>query len=200
MKYFKKFFKNIHINQFIKVLTLSDFFIWSGFGLINPILAIFVAEQIRGGNIEVAGFASAIYLGTKSVLQIPIARFLDLKKGEKDDFRILMTGTFVVGVTPFFYLLASFPWHIYIIQAVYGIGNALSFTAWDAIFTRHIDKNKVAYEWSVYYTLTDLGTAVAAGVGGVIAQTLGFRPLFLLVGIITSTGAFFLLALAKRIK
>lgn len=192
--------KKIHINDVIKVLTLSDLLIWSGIGLVSPIFAVFVTDQIKGGSVEVAGLASAIYFGSKSLLQLPIARLLDIKRGEQDDYKVLLAGSIIIGVSPFFYLVASLPWHIYIIQAFYGIGCALAFASWDAIFTRHVDKDHIAFEWSAYYTINDIGSAIAAGLGGWVADALGFRPLFLLVGIVASIGALINLILGKILK
>jgi len=37
------------INHVIKTLIISDFFINSGFALLAPIFAIFIADQITGG-------------------------------------------------------------------------------------------------------------------------------------------------------
>lgn len=195
----RKFFRDVHLNRVIKILTLSDLLIWSGFGLMNPIFAVFATEQIIDGNLEVAGFAASIYLAIKSILQIPVARYIDLKKGERDDFMFLLLGSILMAVTPFLYIFASYAVHIYIIQAIFGVGSAFAFAAWDAIFTRHLDKNEVAFEWSVYYTVIDVGGAITAGAGGIMATHLGFQPLFLTVGIITTIGALLLVGAARQI-
>ncbi|MCK5027723.1 MAG: hypothetical protein KAS07_04860, partial [Candidatus Pacebacteria bacterium] len=78
------------INPVIKFLTVADILIIGGFGLISPIFAIFVLGSIKGGNIEVAGTAVALYLLAKSVVQIPTASIVDRIKGEIDDFWLLL--------------------------------------------------------------------------------------------------------------
>jgi len=45
----------------------------SGWGLINPILAVFISEQVVGGGVELAGMAATVYFVVKSVVQIPVA-------------------------------------------------------------------------------------------------------------------------------
>lgn len=194
----RNFWQGIHINRVIRILTFSDLLIWSGFGLVAPVFAIFAAERIQGGSLEVAGFAAAVYLGAKSLFQIPIARGIDLRRGERDDYRVLYWGALIVGLVPFGYLLVSQPAHLYIIQAIYGLGNAAVFVSWDAIFTRHLDKGEVALEWSIYYTLVDLGGAVAAALGGIIAQIVGFDQLFFLAGVLSLSGALSLFWLMRR--
>jgi len=49
------------INKVIKVLVLSDLALLFGWGLITPILAIFITESIKGGDARVAGVAVGIY-------------------------------------------------------------------------------------------------------------------------------------------
>ena len=48
----------------IKLLMISDIFLVTGFGLIDPILAIFIKENLIGGSIFAAGFASTLFLVT----------------------------------------------------------------------------------------------------------------------------------------
>ena len=188
------------MNKVIRVLIISDFFIWSGFGLLGPVFAVFITEQIKGGGLEVIGFASSIYLICKSVLQIPIARFLDMCRGERDDFGAMLAGSFVMSVIPFLYLGISRPWELYVIEAFYGIGAALAYTSWEAIFTRHVDKDDVALEWSMYNTVTDVGGAVTASAGGLIAQAFGFHALFMTTGVVMCFGALLLITVAHAFK
>lgn len=182
----------IKINNLIKFLTFSDILIITGWGLINPIFAIFVTRQIKGGGLELIGLASAIYYILRSVLQIPFARYIDKKKGEIDDFVIMATGSFLIAMVPFCYIFATTNIHIILLQALYGLGSAMALPGWLAIFTRHIDRNKEAEEWAFYNAMVGLGAALAGALGGFLAETFGFRFLFLLVGIICSFGSSFL--------
>lgn len=74
------------INPVIRFLMLSDTVIVGASGLLGPIFAIFIEGYIKGGNEAVAGMAAGIYLFSRSILQVPIAHFLDKTRGEKDDF------------------------------------------------------------------------------------------------------------------
>jgi len=77
------------INNLIKILTFSDVVIISGWGLTNPLFAVYVTQQIKGGNLELVGLATAIYWITRSLLQLPFAKLIDLVKGEIDDFMLM---------------------------------------------------------------------------------------------------------------
>ena len=170
-------FLKIESNWVIKTLTISDIFILSGFGLISPIFAVFITDQIEDGSVEVAGLAAMIYLLTKSLGQLPFAQIIDKIRGEKDDFWSMFIGSIATSLVPLFYLFARKPIHVYSIQFFYGLAQALTFPSWMAIFTRHVDARREGTEWGIYYTLTDLSGAGAAAIGGLIANYFGFAPL-----------------------
>ena len=130
------------VNHVIRTLVLSDFFVNAGFSIFAPVFAVFVTKQISGGSLEVIGFAAAIFQIFKVCFQIPVARILDRNHGEMDDFYSMIFGSIIISLVPFMYLFASESVHIYIIQAIYGIGAAFSIPPWYAIFSRHMDKMK----------------------------------------------------------
>lgn len=171
------------INRFIWILIWSALLLTFGFGLITPIFAVFLTGQIQGGSLAMVGVAEMIYLGTKSIFQMPISLVLDKTPGEKIDFYCMFLGGFLITLVPFLYLFVEFPWQVYLLQFIHGAGAALDWPAWMGLFTRHIDENRESFEWSLQTTLEGAGMAAAAAIGGFIADALGFKPVFLLVGI-----------------
>ena len=99
------------INKVIKILVVSDFFLNSAWGLLAPIFALFIVQNITFGNTaqaaKVAGFSTLCYWAVKSFLQIPIAKYLDKNHGEKDDFLFIVLGTFLTGLVPIGYFFSS---------------------------------------------------------------------------------------------
>jgi len=188
------------INNLIKILTFSDVVIISGWGLTNPLFAVYVTQQIKGGNLELVGLATAIYWITRSLLQLPFAKLIDLVKGEIDDFMLMATGSFLMSLIPFLYAFAVTNIHILLLQGLLGFASAMVSPGWLAIFTRHIDKNKESFEWSLQTTLGELGMAGAAVVGGLLADRLGFKPVFLLVGIFSALTFLLLFIFYQKIK
>ena len=164
----------------------------SGWGLVNPIIAVFFTEQVEGGNVALAGLASTVYFLVKSIVQIPVARFIDLKRGEWDDYWTMIIGSLIISMSAFLYLFVRLPWQVIAVQAIYGVGGALSYPSWLAIFTRHIDKREEGFEWSFYYTATDLGAALTAGLGGLLASSFGYNLVFVIVGLASLAGTAFL--------
>jgi len=49
------------LNKIVKKLVLTDFIFLFGWGLVSPILAIFIVDNIRGGDAGVVGIAVGIF-------------------------------------------------------------------------------------------------------------------------------------------
>ena len=188
------------INHVVKTLVLSDFFINAGFSVFAPVFAIFVTKQVEGGSLAVVGFAAAIFQIFKSGLQIPIAKYLDKNHGEYDDFYSMILGTSLVALVPFLYLFATKTTHIYMIQALYGIGASFAIPPWYAIFSRHLDKLQENVEWSLDSIAIGIGAAASAALGGLLAERFGFQFVFLLGGMFAIYGAIQQVKIFKDLK
>ena len=110
------------MNKIIKILIFSDVALLSGFGFVIPIFAIFLVDKIQGGNIEVVGYAAAIYWIVNSLTVIPFARYLDKNRGEKDDLWFVVIGNVLAAISVIGYIFSYLPWHIYLLQAMYALG------------------------------------------------------------------------------
>lgn len=188
------------INPTIRFLILSDTIFVGAVGLLSPIFALFIEGFIEGGNEAVAGIAAGVYLISKSILQIPMAHLIDKIRGEKDDFWFLFIFSILAALIPLFYLVIHTPFQLYLIQFILGFFTAFTYPSYMAIFTRHIDKNKEGTEWSIYFTLTDVSSAILAIVGGYIALSIGFPKLITLVVVFSILGVLLLLPIKPYIK
>ncbi len=186
-------------NRIIKILIFSDFVIYSAWGLLAPIFAVFLLESIRGGDASVAGLASGIYWVTKSLLQVPVGKILDKIKGERDDYYVLTLGTFLASLVPLGYLISSEPWHIYALQVFYAFAMAMVIPPWGGLFTRHIDKGREAETWGFESSLLGLGVGLAGMAGGFIAKAIGFEVIFIAVSMFGIIGGSLLLFVRKEI-
>jgi MFS family permease len=190
------------INKVIKVIIVYDFFLNSAWGLLAPIFAIFIVRNITVGDplvgARVAGFASLIYWMTKSLLQIPIGKYLDRNHGEKDDLWFAVTGTFLAGLVPLGYLISTQPWHIYLCQVLYAVGMSMVIPSAYSIFVRHIDKGKEAFEWGTDSTFLGFGVGVTGALGGVISSIFGFRVILIVASFLTILSASLMLLIRKE--
>lgn len=185
------------MNKKLFLLILSDILILSSFGLIAPILAIFIKEDLIGGSIVTAGLATTIFLAVKSVIQLPLSKYFIDKNKHKT--RLLILGTLLIITVPFIYILAKTVYVIFIAQAVYGLGAAFAYPTWFSLFTTYMDKKHRGFEYAIWSTGVGVGTALAAFLGAEIANIIGFKYLFFIVGLIAFLG-FLLLIILDRIE
>jgi MFS family permease len=186
-------------NKIIKTLIITDFVVYSGWGLLAPVFAVFILDSIEGGNAQVAGTAAGIYWVTKSLIQIPIGKFLDRNRGEKDDYWFMVIGSFFASLTPLFFIFAAQPWHIYGLEVFYAICMAMVIPSWGGIFMRHADKGREAETWGFESSLLGIGMGVAGVLGGFIANTVGFTLLFVAVSAFGILGSLLMLVIKKDI-
>ena len=182
------------MNRTLKLLMISDVFVFTGFGLIAPILSIFIKDNLLGGSILSAGIASAIFLITHSILQI----FFAYKFNPKDRLWMLHLGTALIAIVPFGYIFATHIYHIYLIQFIYGLGASFAYPSWYSLFTVHLEKGKKGFQWSIYNSSVGIGTALTAAAGAWLAEKVSFELVFILTGIISVVGLVILFWLDKR--
>jgi len=151
----------IKVNKIIRYLLVSDFIFYSGWGLILPAFAVFVTQNVKGGSIMAVGIAEAVYLIANSILRMICGIYLDNQPTEKSDYFFMVAGLFLASLVPFGYMIVDNIWGIYLLEAIRGIGLAMSTAGWSAIFTRHIDKGWEATEWSISSMSVGIGAAVA---------------------------------------
>lgn len=192
-------FSNIGLNKVIKILIASDFLLQSGWGLIGPIFAIFLTKQIVGGNLVSVGLIAATYWITKSAIQPFIAYYMDSKKGESDDFKFLVRGMYIANLIPLGYFFATHIWQIFFLEFIRGIAMACVIPSWSAIFTRHIKKGWEAFSWSIESTSLGFAAGISAAFGGIIANFLGFKMVFVLVTIFGLISASLLFLIKNQI-
>lgn len=189
----------IGINKVVRTLIFSDILLQSGWGLIGPIFAIFLTKQIQGGNLKMVGLIAATYWIVKSVVQPFIAHHLDKNHGEKDDLVILFGGMIVANCIPFGYIFSTQPWHIFLLEAIRGVAMAGVVPTWSGIFTRHIDKGREAFSWSLESTGLGFAAGFAGAVGGILASLVSFKIVFMLVGIFGLASSLVLLLIRRHI-
>ncbi|MFA6132098.1 MAG: MFS transporter [Patescibacteria group bacterium] len=184
----------------IRFLIISDVVFISAKGLLGPVFALFIENYIVGANAMVVGIAATVFLLSKSLLQVPFAHLMDKIKGERDDFLIMFIGTFFSAIIPLAFLFIHTPFQLYVVEFLLGVGAAMAFPSFMAIFTRHISEERVGVEWGIYFMLTDLGSALAATIGGVLVMTMGFPTLIIGLTVVGIIGALLLLPIKRRLR
>ena len=184
------------VDKVVGVLVLSDVLITGSFGLIAPLFAIFISQDIVGASLEVIAIFTAIYLLTKSLFQLVTTELIQKIKGEKDEFYFDFIGAFAASMVYLVFPLINAVPELYVAAFILGISAALTYPSWSALFNHHIKDTKV---WGMYYTVLDCVLALTAIIGAMIATALGFDYLFLIIGSLGVVGSFILLIIKKDV-
>lgn len=180
------------MHKILRALILSDLFILGGLGLVQPIFAVFMLNNILGTTVMAIGIATTIQLVVKAVFQVLVGKWTDEEPGNRRELAALIVGSVMMSLVPLGYLVSHTLSHIYILQVLYGLGSALAYPGWMVVFMRYTRADKAGYEWGVYNTTVSLGTAIAAGLGAYLAEFYSFSALFIIVSILSFIGTGFI--------
>src|SRR5258708_747665 len=190
---------NIKVGRLVKYFILSDFFLLAGWGFIDPVFAVFIVQRVEGGTLTTVGIAAAIYWILRAILQIPIANYHDKTCGEHNDFMALIGGLLLIGISAIAMRWVRTVWELYVIHAIHAVAFSLYFASWPTIFSRHLDKDRVSFDWSLDNAAVGIASGITGFLGGVIAETWGFTIVFVLAGILSFVAAFILIAVPNLI-
>lgn len=169
------------------LLSAYSFFILAG-GLIAPLYAVYV-ENI-GGDLLTAGSAYAVFSLVLGISTLLIAKLED-RVNKPEVLIVLGYLTMCFGYAG--YLLVSKPWHLFIVEIMFGLGAAIAAPPWDMIYAKEMSRTKGSSHWGLIEAMNGIGAGIAAFLGGIIANYYGFRSLLWimlqlsLVGLILST-------------
>jgi MFS family permease len=175
--------KNICMRKWLKILIVADFFVSLGIGMITPIYAIFV-ENI-GGDILAASSAWAVFAFSSGALMYVFGRWEDRKKYYSE----MLFIAYLIQTFAFLgYMFVGNVIELLAVQLMLGISNAIIYPTADTLYSKHLDKGRDASEWGIWEGMDMIGAAVAALIGGIIANFFGFRSLFIVMFIFGIVG------------
>jgi MFS family permease len=185
---------DVKVGRIVKYFIISDLFLLGGWGFIDPIFSVFVVQNVVGATLATLGIGAGIYWTLRSLLQIPIGIYLDRTPGEKDDFIALIIGLFLAGFSALAFGFVTTVWEFYVVQIIHAGAFALYFASWPTIFSRHLDKDKVSFDWSLDSTVVGVAAAIAGLLGGIVANSYGYVFVFMAAAILSFVSAFVLMA------
>ncbi len=177
----------------LKILLLASALLMLAGGLFGPIYAVFV-EQI-GGDLLTAGGAYAAFAIASGVLIFFISRWEDHVKHKE---KLIIAGYALSSIGFLGYLFIKTPIHLFIVQAILGMGEAVSSPAFDGLYSKNLQKGKFASEWGLWESLYYTTIGIAAIIGGFLAQEFGFKVLFVVMFLFSLSGLISSLFLLRK--
>ncbi len=182
------------ISTVVKYFILADLALLAGWGLIQPVFAVFILNRIEGATVITLGVAAAIYWIVKSVIQIPIALMLDRTPSEKDDYIFLIFGLILAGITALSFIFINQIWQLYLVEFLHSLGFAFYVPAWNGMFARHLDKDHQSLDFSLDSTLVGVASAITGLLSGVFVTWFGYNTIFVLGALFSFVSAMIIFA------
>jgi predicted MFS family arabinose efflux permease len=173
---------DFHMNAVVKAFIVSEILLWSSWNAIIPIFAIFAATKIPGGNTEVAAASFSTYLIVRVIFELISGRYLSDSK-DMQKFAISIVGIILISLGYIGFAMTKSISSIFLFYGVIGMGLGIASPAKNSLFSSHLDKDKEVAEWSIYDGFVFMGMAMAATIGGFVANRYSFTFLFYLVAI-----------------
>jgi MFS family permease len=158
-----------------------------------------VVEQIEGATLITVGLTASVYWLVKSAVQLPVAIYLDKKEGERDDYHALIFSLILAGFSSIAFVLVKTVTALFVVVFMKAVAFGFYTPSWTAIFSRHLDKKRYAFDWALDNATIGIGSGIAGLLGGVLAKFFGFSAVFILVGILAFLSVMVLLSLPNII-
>jgi MFS transporter, DHA1 family, multidrug resistance protein len=175
------------INPIVKAFIISEAFLWSGWYLVIPIAALFVANEIPGGNIQIAATGYSVHLTTRVIFELLSGKYLS-KTNDRRKLYAACVGIIFTSIALFSFAFTNSVTLMLISYTLAGIGFGIGSPAKNALFSMHMDKDKETAEWGIADGVTFICNAAATAVGGYLAMQFGFHVLFFIAGIVSCIG------------
>lgn len=184
--------KIIPLNEALQILVFTNAMILLAGAMFGPVNALFV-EKI-GGDLLDASFAAAAFSLAAGLTTIISGKYSDRIKNSS---LLIVIGYSVMTVGFLLHVFVASVWTLLIAQLIIGFGEAIYSPAFNAVYSRHIEKKKEASQWSIWEATYHLSVAVGAVIGGVIVTKLGFNALFIIMTFLSAASAIYIFSVPK---
>ena len=176
--------KTFYANGVICLVFLTNSFNAFAFGVIFPFISVFAAQEIKGGNLEVAGFAA----GVSPLVQGPtsILGGVILDRISKRTERYIFISFVVQQLSNAVYLcimaFVTTPGQLYLLQGIRGGITGLTLPAGNIIQSKYMDKDKEGTQWGITIAIFNVFFGGGSILAGKLAEPIGLRLLFVFGG------------------
>jgi len=181
-------------NKALRMLLSTNAMILMAGAMLGPIYALFV-EKV-GGDLMDASIAGGIFALVAGIVTLISGKYSD---GMKENELIIVLGYLIMGIGFLFYLWANSVIFLFVIQAIIGLGEAIYAPAFNAIYSKHLDRYRAGTQWGVWESINYFTTAIGAVIGGAFVTAFGFPALFVVMAIFCFVSALYIYHLKRNV-
>ncbi len=181
-------------NRALRILLVTNAMVLIAGATLGPIYALFV-EKI-GGNLLDASLAFSTFAVAAGIATLISGRYSDkIKETEL----ILVLGYAIMGIGFLSYIWVNSILSLLIVQVIIGLGEAIYAPAFDAVYSRHLNGQRVGREWGNWEALNYFMLAFGAAVGGILVSNFGFNMIFVIMSLLCFCSALYIFLLPRKV-
>jgi predicted MFS family arabinose efflux permease len=183
------------LNKNLRLLIFVNTVITFTVGMFAPFYAVFVVKI--GGGAALAGVSWALFSVVSGILILLLSKWeLRIKR----QHILLAIGYLIRSIVFLSYAFMNNIPQLLITQVLWGIASAIGTPAFDALYTSNTSKETAIVEWGDWEGVSAIATGIAALIGGLLIQSVGFKILFLLMSAISALLGIYLLYQRYKIQ
>ena len=179
----------------LKVYTVASSLSSFSWGLVGPFYFLYVNE-LGNGDLQQFGIAFGIMIFMTSLVSLIAGKFSD-KLGRKP---FLVGTSLAYAVVLYSYTLISSIVELYILQALFGVIDAIAHTVDTSLLGDITKKSKRGFQIGVIRSIVNMFAGIAVVLGGLIADKTGFKIIFYIGTILIAVESMVLLGLKETVR
>ncbi|MDN5275117.1 MAG: Major facilitator superfamily 1 [Candidatus Saccharibacteria bacterium] len=181
-------------NPALRALLIGDGIVLTATAMLTPIYALYV-NKIGGDIFDVGITAAALAIGAGIAAMLG-GRFSDSIKNKK---KLVAMGYLIIGVGFLSLTLVHDVVGLACVQLVMGLARPVYETAFDALYSIHLDKKREAQEWGAWEGISYFAAAIGALLGSALVAYFSFTTLFIFMAALAFLSALYVAKLPKSL-
>jgi MFS family permease len=181
-------------NRPLKIMLSTNRLILIAGAMLAPIYAIFV-ERV-GGDLLDASLAGGVFALAAGIASVLSGKFSDKMK---ENELIVCFGYTIVGLGFILYLFCDSVIFLLVIQIIIGLGEAVYSPAFDAVYSKHLEKRSAGKQWGAWESMNYFTAAAGAIIGGLIVTFFSFNVLFITMALLCFISAIYIYQLPRKV-
>jgi len=183
-----------HLRKSLKILLYTNGLVLLSAAMLGPIYALFV-EQIWWDLMDasIAGWMFALSAWITTLL------FWRIADSSNQKGKILSLWYLLMGIGFFSYLFVESIIHLFLVQILIGLWEAIYSPAFDALYSENIHKKQSWTEWWIWEAVNYFSLAIGAFLWGLLATQYGFQAIFIIMWSFCFLSSIYIYILPKKL-
>ncbi|MBW3021873.1 MFS transporter [Candidatus Woesearchaeota archaeon] len=181
-------------NGSLRILLITNGLVLIAGAMLAPIYALFVDKV--GGSLLDASLTGGIFALAAGITTLIAGRYADKIKNSE---LIVVAGYLMMGLGFFLYIFVNSVIFLFLVQVLIGFSEAFYSPAFDALYSKHLDKHKEGREWGAWEAINYFAIAGGAALGGLVVTLFGFSAIFAIMGALCLASALYIWQLPRKL-